>query len=185
MGTLLIQLGQCGNQIGLQTWEYLQNMHYYENDYLFRREQNIAHSIMIDTEAKVLKPISENRKKYSFIDSRNIIFQQNGRGNNWSLGYFDSRHLEENKGLFPKKQERYTTDKIKRNVPKTLIEDKYMKENTSILENISDSIRREIEKIDYYLGCMFIYSLGGGTGSGLGSRVLEEMRDEYDGNKNV
>jgi hypothetical protein len=26
---------------------------------------------------------------------------------------------------------------------------------------------------------MLINSLGGGTGSGLGSRILEEMRDEY------
>lgn len=40
-------------------------------------------------------------------------------------------------------------------------------------------IRKEIEKIDYFIGINMIYSLGGGTGSGLGSRLLEEFRDVF------
>jgi hypothetical protein len=36
-----------------------------------------------------------------------------------------------------------------------------------------DMIRKEIEKSDYLLGIMSLNSLGGGTGSGLGSRLLE------------
>ena len=36
---------------------------------------------------------------------------------------------------------------------------------------------REIEKTDYFLNILCIMSLAGGTGSGLGSRVLEELRD--------
>lgn len=43
----------------------------------------------------------------------------------------------------------------------------------------SDIIRKEIEKIDNYLGSVLLFSLAGGTGSGLGSRFLENMRDEY------
>ena len=68
MGSLLLEIGQCGIQIGFQLLENLQTMDYYENNYLFRNEQNVAHSILIDTEPKVLKPALENRKKYSFLD---------------------------------------------------------------------------------------------------------------------
>lgn len=93
MGTLVLEVGQCGIQIGLQAWEYLSSMQYYENNFLFRSDHDIAHSILIDTESKVVKPIFDNRKKYSYFDTKNIIYQQSGRGNNWTIGYFDSKKV--------------------------------------------------------------------------------------------
>lgn len=93
MGTLVLEIGQCGIQIGLQAWEYLSSMQYYENNFLFRSDHDIAHSILIDTESKVVKPIFDNRKKYSYFDTKNIIYQQSGRGNNWTIGYFDSKKV--------------------------------------------------------------------------------------------
>jgi len=38
-------------------------------------------------------------------------------------------------------------------------------------------MRKEIEKVDYFIGLNLMYSLGGGTGSGLGSRLIEEFKD--------
>ena len=38
-----------------------------------------------------------------------------------------------------------------------------------------ESIRREMEKTDYMLSISPIISLAGGTGSGLGSRLIEEL----------
>ena len=55
----------------------------------------------------------------------------------------------------------------------------YFKENNIIIELGSDLVRKEIEKIDNYLGTVLLFSLAGGTGSGMGSRFLEMMRDEY------
>jgi hypothetical protein len=40
-------------------------------------------------------------------------------------------------------------------------------------------LRREVENCDYYKGCVLVHSLAGGTGSGLGSKLLELIRDEY------
>ena len=40
-----------------------------------------------------------------------------------------------------------------------------------------EAIRREMEKTDYLLSISPILSLAGGTGSGLGSRMIEEMND--------
>jgi len=48
----------------------------------------------------------------------------------------------------------------------------YFKENNVILELTQDLIRKEIEKVDNYLGTLFLMSMAGGTGSGLGSRFL-------------
>lgn len=57
-----------------------------------------------------------------------------------------------------------------------------MRENAVLLEQASALVQKEIEKIDYYTGTMFIYSLAGGTGSGFGSRLLEAVRDDYSTN---
>jgi hypothetical protein len=56
-----------------------------------RFDQNIYHAILIDTEPKTLKNIIENKKRYPYIDNKNVLSFQHGRGNNWALGYMDSK----------------------------------------------------------------------------------------------
>ncbi|VDI28274.1 Hypothetical predicted protein [Mytilus galloprovincialis] len=48
-----------------------------------------------------------------------------------------------------------------------------------ILEDTANQVRKEIERCDMYSGCIMMHSLTGGTGSGLGSRLCEAMREEY------
>lgn len=42
-----------------------------------------------------------------------------------------------------------------------------------------EMIRKQTEKSDYFRGALLFHSLAGGTGSGLGSRIIEEYRDAY------
>jgi tubulin delta len=42
-----------------------------------------------------------------------------------------------------------------------------------------ECLRKESEQADYYLGTVLVHSLAGGTGSGLGSRLLEEYKDVF------
>jgi tubulin epsilon len=44
---------------------------------------------------------------------------------------------------------------------------------------ILELIRRAVERTDSLEAFILIHSLGGGTGSGLGSRALMELADEY------
>ena len=44
---------------------------------------------------------------------------------------------------------------------------------------LMDDYRKVTESFGNYPGMMMIHSLAGGTGSGLGSRLLQEIRDEY------
>lgn len=46
---------------------------------------------------------------------------------------------------------------------------------------VADAVRSEAERCDRLQGFQLVHSLGGGTGSGLGTRVLENIRTAYPG----
>lgn len=50
--------------------------------------------------------------------------------------------------------------------------------------NILDLLRKQTEKADILDGIMIYQSLAGGTGSGVGSRLLTKIRDEF-GSRNI
>lgn len=195
MGTLIVQIGQCGNQVGVKLWDQLKTHHTEQTDFLFREGDSVSHSILIDTEPKVLKDIKKDRLTYAHYDPRNVIYYQHGRGNNWAMGYFNSKNYKkmqhhhdqmikfdklsilEKANLITKN---FTVTSPKKQVEKESTGDEIiMRENSVLLEQASSLIQKEIEKIDYYTGTMFISSLAGGTGSGFGSRLIEELRDDY------
>ena len=47
------------------------------------------------------------------------------------------------------------------------------------LDALADSFRRMVERMDWWAGTVVAHSLAGGTGSGVGSRLLLELRDTY------
>lgn len=47
------------------------------------------------------------------------------------------------------------------------------------LDSITDSFRQVVERMDWWSGTVVAHSLAGGTGSGVGSRLLLELRDAY------
>ena len=48
-----------------------------------------------------------------------------------------------------------------------------------------ESLRKEVEQCDYFLGTVMTQSLAGGTGSGLGCRLIEEYRDQFGRKSNL
>ncbi|CAL1526583.1 unnamed protein product [Lymnaea stagnalis] len=48
-----------------------------------------------------------------------------------------------------------------------------------LLENSMEAIRKEVERCDIYSGAVVYQSISGGTGSGLGSHLVEMLRDDY------
>ena len=48
-----------------------------------------------------------------------------------------------------------------------------------LYERAMEALRREAEQADYFLGTFLVHSLAGGTGSGLGSRLVESYRDTF------
>merc|ERR1711953_161502 len=52
-------------------------------------------------------------------------------------------------------------------------------EGAEIVEEVIDIIRKEVEKADCAQGFQLFHSLGGGTGSGMGTLLLLKIRDAY------
>jgi hypothetical protein len=145
---ILINAGQCGNQLGYCLIDSVYN-HLHENqeelEYFFRKTQSnelISRSICLDTEPKVIheciqQSIESTRWLY---DARNMLYQHGGAGNNWALGF------EMYSGKFK-------MDSLER-------------------------IRYELEMCDLPSSLLVVHSVGGGTGSGLGTSLTETIADE-------
>ena len=54
-------------------------------------------------------------------------------------------------------------------------------EGAEIIDIILDKARKQAEKCESLHGFQMMHSLGGGTGSGLGSLILSKVREEYPG----
>lgn len=55
----------------------------------------------------------------------------------------------------------------------------YFSEGAELVEEVLDSIRKEAESCESMQGFQMMHSLGGGTGSGLGSLLMEKLSEEY------
>ena len=80
---ILVQLGQCGNQIGAE----LTNQLFESGDrsQFFTETKSGNHqvrSILVDMEPKVLTEIVNKKQNYNY-NKNNIISSSSGSGNNW------------------------------------------------------------------------------------------------------
>ena len=160
MATVVIQVGQCGNQIGTQLFSILnsdaeasssQGSHAsYKQNTLnrFFTEQScqpspVAKAVLIDMEPKAIQSsIAEAQKGGSWLYNASSVYSGNrGSGNNWANGFY-------NHG------------------PRSSMK-------------IFDIVQSQVEKCDRFEGFIILMSVAGGTGSGLGTYVTELLKDEY------
>jgi len=52
-------------------------------------------------------------------------------------------------------------------------------EGSELVDQVLEAVRREVEASDSMQGFQLCHSLGGGTGSGLGTLILTKLREEY------
>lgn len=55
----------------------------------------------------------------------------------------------------------------------------YLGEGREISDKVMDCLRKEVENTQALQGFIITHSIGGGTGSGLGSLILEKIKEEY------
>mmetsp|Transcript_300 Transcript_300/g.600 ORF Transcript_300/g.600 Transcript_300/m.600 type:complete len:259 (-) Transcript_300:923-1699(-) len=162
--TLTVQVGQCGNQLGSAFFESLCNVEEFDESpqlYLpsyFRESRSgacCARAVLLDTEPRV---ISNVVRKYRCQAER------------------QSRHYWE----YPVKLDR---DEIWKWSGSSGAANNwafgYFAQAEKMLEPSLELIRKEAEHCDQLRQFMVFQSLAGGTGSGAGSRLTEEIRDAY------
>ena len=153
MSVGIIQIGQCGNQIGFNIFDNLINEMKNSSECLTQiisdtyftisnTDKIISNAILIDMEAKVIEKCIKRSKINGWnYDEKNIIYKQSGSGNNWANGFFYHGPTVEN----------------------------------TFVETISNFS----EKFDYLDSIILINSLAGGTGSGLGSYLTILLKDYF------
>lgn len=173
-----LQVGQCGNQLGARFWELALREHEGQRaskqraaaaqspvfddamSSFFRNvrcsseggeeeelgvgsriERLRARAVLVDMEeGVVMREVMRGRVR-SLFDTRQLLTDASGSGNNWAHGH----------ELYARRYE----------------------------EELMESVRRAVEPCESLQGFFMLHSLGGGTGSGLGSAIMEQLRDYY------
>ncbi|KAJ3125550.1 Tubulin epsilon chain [Nowakowskiella sp. JEL0407] len=163
---IVIQVGQCGNQIGSRFWDLVLQEHakyntkanYNDSISTFFRNVDSkgstitpsenqrlvnlkARSVLVDMEEGVIGQI-RNSRNGGFFDDDQFVISNSGSGNNWSVGY-------------------------------SIYGPEYH-------EQILDAVRKQAEDCDVLDSFFIINSIGGGTGSGLGTYVVELLKEEFE-----
>jgi len=155
---ITLQVGQCGNQIGMEFWKQLclehgiskngiledfathggdrKDVFFYQAD----DQQYIPRSLLIDLEPRVLSHVQAELPR---LFNQENIYQHpegGGAGNNWANGYDIGGQVQ---------------------------------------EEIMDMIDREADGSESLEGFIMSHSIAGGTGSGMGSLLLEAINDHF------
>jgi len=163
---ITIQVGQCGNQIGLRFWDLALQEHakynktclydealssFFRNTDERRSDFDLptgsqigslkARAVIVDTESGVINNKILNGDLKELFDVKQCVSDQSGAGNNWAQGHFEYGPMYK--------------------------------------EEIEEKVRKEVERCDSLQGFFFLHSLGGGTGSGLGSYIIKDLEDIY------
>uniref|UniRef100_A0A3B3Q4I1 Tubulin epsilon 1 n=1 Tax=Paramormyrops kingsleyae TaxID=1676925 RepID=A0A3B3Q4I1_9TELE len=165
--SIIVQVGQCGNQVGCRFWDLALREHAHVNkkgiydEALSNFFRNVdtrrsdgensditggkirslkARAVLIDMEEGVVNEILQGPLRDVF-DNTQLVTDVSGSGNNWAVGH----------RIY----------------------------GPACQEQVVEKVRRAAEHCDS-LQCFFlIHSMGGGTGSGLGSYVLRLLEDEF------
>lgn len=146
-----VQLGQCGNQLGMRFFDRLHSEVAHggeegEARFFWRpRAGGVprARCVLVDMEPKVVDEAERaaaatGRWRYARGGS---LARQGGSANNWSYGF----------GVH----------------------------GPEVRDGVLELVRREAERCDRLAGLKLLQSLAGGTGSGLGAYLTQAVRDEY------
>jgi len=184
-----VQVGQCGNQVGTRFWQSVTKEHNLGTD-------NGKWKQPVD--AATGKPIkfddADGDGIPDEIENVNVYFRENSNSNRNSK---NPQWMDETRT--PRAVlvdlEPGTLEVIKKGPLKDLFDPAAMKfgsngagnnwakghytEGAEIVEGVMECIRKEVEKADCTQGFQLFHSLGGGTGSGMGTLLLLKIRDAY------
>jgi len=164
-----LQVGQAGNQVGTQFWDALRKEHGINAQGKLAsvegESESSEHVATENSTAEVMfNPTSKEDAKWV---PRGILIDLEPS----TLDDVRNHHIG---GLFRPANLIFGHSGAGNNWAKG-----HYTEGPELIENIQDRARREVESCDCPQGFQLIHSLGGGTGSGLGTLVLSALRDCY------
>lgn len=145
--------------------------------HFYMRPSRRARCVLVDTEPKVVAAaLASGACAPAFTH-----VEQSGRGNNWAMGY-NFQRFRRNVAA----SSRTTMAAIAASASASCCSKRALlpsasleSESHELVELALESLQRVAEATDCFEGTVLMHSLGGGTGAGLGSRLLERIRDLY------
>ncbi|KAM8706658.1 hypothetical protein ACLKA7_010857 [Drosophila subpalustris] len=153
-----LQVGQCGNQIGSKFWEIISDEHgidpngYYHGESNLQRERIDVYYNEASSGRYVPRAVLIDLEPGTMDSVRQSPMGQLFRPDNFVFGQSGAGNNWA-KG-------HYT-------------------EGAELIDSVLEVIRRESEGCDCLQGFQLAHSLGGGTGSGLGTLLISKIREEY------
>ncbi|KAJ2941836.1 hypothetical protein O0L34_g15769 [Tuta absoluta] len=154
-----LQAGQCGNQIGSKFWEIISDEHgidptgHYHGDSDLQLERiGVYYNEANDGKRFVPRAVLVDLEPGTMDAIRGSSFGTLFRPDNFVFGQSGAGNNWA-KG-------HYT-------------------EGAELVDSVMDVVRKEAEPCDCLQGFQLTHSLGGGTGSGLGTLLLSKLREEY------
>ncbi|KAF3658509.1 Tubulin gamma-1 chain [Capsicum annuum] len=188
---ITLQVGQCGNQIGMEFWKQLclehgiskegiledfatqggdrKDVFFYQAD----DQHYIPRALLMDLEPRVINGI-QNGEYRNLYNHENVFIADHGggAGNNWASGYHQSLYSANNLGVLHDPFILLSRDL-------GLIVSEIFNQGKQYEEDLMDMIDREADGSDSLEGFVLCHSIAGGTGSGMGSYLLETLNDRY------
>ncbi|CAK5017955.1 unnamed protein product [Meloidogyne enterolobii] len=146
-----IQAGQCGNQIGSKFWEVISDEHGIQPDGTYKGESDLQ----------------LERINVYYNEAHAILVDL-------EPGTMDSIKAGPDGQLFRPDNFVFGQSGAGNNWAKG-----HYTEGAELVDNVLDVVRKEAEGCDCLQGFQLTHSLGGGTGSGMGTLLISKIREEY------
>jgi len=153
-----IQVGQCGNQVGSKFWEVISDEHGIHPDGVYRGES--------DLQLERINVYYNEAHGGRFVPRAVLVDLEPGTMDSVRAGPYG--------GLFRPDNYIFGQSGAGNNWAKG-----HYTVGAELVESVMDVVRKEAEGCDRLQGFQFTHSLGGGTGSGLGTLLLSKMKEDY------
>ncbi|OXA43497.1 tubulin beta chain [Folsomia candida] len=157
---LHVQVGQCGNQVGTKFWETISEEHGLDTEGTYRGDKDVQ------------------------LERLNVYFAETTNGANKYVprailvdlepGTMDSIRSGPLGHLFRPDNFVFGQSGAGNNWAKG-----HYTEGAELVDEIMDVVRKESEACDCLQGFQLTHSLGGGTGSGLGTLLISKLKEEF------
>lgn len=154
-----LQAGQCGNQVGNKFWEVISNEHGIEHDGTY-------HGNAPDKQLERVGVYYSEGSNGRYVPRAAMIDLEPGVIDGIKSSKFGELFRPDN---FVMGQSGAGNNWAKG----------HYTEGAELIESCLDIVRREAENCDVLQGFQVTHSLGGGTGSGLGTLLVSKIREEY------
>merc|ERR1712080_200692 len=168
-----LQAGQCGNQIGAKFWEIISDEHGIDPNgaYIGTSELQMERIEVYYNEAMGLSPESKARGEKlvsggKFVPRAILVDLEPGTMDRVRSGPYGAIFRPDN---FVFGQSGAGNNWAKG----------HYTEGAELVHSVLDVVRKEAEGCDCLQGFQLTHSLGGGTGSGMGTLLISKIREEY------